>query len=143
MVGPFGRDISRAQKIGGPTREHGFNFLRLVAIIVNLISSHFVFRVQCGIFPKSIVFTLAMTTLYMVLLLEESENPQTKSTSENYNAEHLNDDGANTSFFSPLFSSPSSGFWILRIYIWIGLSPFFLFNIPIAKPFFSGSSISD
>jgi len=97
MPGPFGKDLSYSQKIGGPTRKHGLNYLRLVAIIVNLISSHFVFRVQCGILPKFCVFLLAMTTLYMVLS-EEPENPQTKSRSENYKTEHRKDDGANTSF---------------------------------------------
>jgi len=110
MVGPFGRDISRAQKIGGPTRENGFKYLRLVTIAINLIGSYFCFRVNSPLVPKFCVFLISMTTLCLVFLLEEPENPQTKSRSEDYNAKHLHDDGANTSFFSPLFSSPSSGF---------------------------------
>jgi len=104
LVGPFGKDISREQKIGGPGKERGFNYGRLCAILINIVGSYFCFSVDSPLFPKIFVFLLAMMCVFMVSS-EESRNPRMKSTSENYNAEHLNDDGANTSFFSPLFSS--------------------------------------
>lgn len=100
-VGPFGKDISKEQKIGGPTRRRSFNYGRLFALVINLIGSYFCFRVDSPLFPKIFVFLLSMMCVFMVSS-EESKNPRMKSRSENYKTEHLNDDGTNTSFFSLL-----------------------------------------
>lgn len=101
MPGPFGKDIPYSQKVGGHEREQNFNYCRIITIIVNLISSYFVFNTECSFLPKFCVFSLAMACLYMVMLSEEQENPRTKSRSE-IKIENPKDNGTNTSFFSPL-----------------------------------------
>lgn len=107
MPGPFGKDISYSQKVGGPERKRGFNFLRIFAIAINLIGSYFCFRVNSPLVPKFCVFLISMIALFLVFLLEdpqESENPQTKSRSE-YKTEHRKDDGTKASLIVLLTST--------------------------------------
>jgi len=78
MVSPNGKDISRAQKIGGPIRENGVNCVLIIATIINIVGSYFVFHVKCDLTFKLFAILISCMSILMTFLSVEDENQDTE-----------------------------------------------------------------